>query len=436
MSLLKKIQQRSVERKFSGTHPVLRMGLDRNVIDAYFTGLVFAAVADDENIDDAERQRLEKIGLAMNISDEDVTSMMSDMQSRDSDAKIAVAEECANALKESQVVQLFICEWTQVWVSHAYKQDELEGFRVQLCEWLGAKVDRQFYDSFDAVATGLDVDEECLQRVMGKISKDDLLYLFPERVDDIERIENARKAREQAKQRALEEERLKERKRVDAEKALREVYEFLLKFADECISQYKGRLTKAIFSQIKTDFGKAKLPAFDNQALFREIGQQLVTRIEALKLPHDEHELGLRIYRRRPYERTDDFLKAIHISQQTVWLLIALSSQKVEADGLSYKTIGELQSRAKSCDCWRAHDLSWLWHMGGLSDDSCETVFCPLLGVKPVWTSLSFGITDVQREKIRAWKNSRRRYNQGQLRKYADEIGVSPYCDGDVLCSL
>lgn len=266
MSLLKKAKQRSVERKFGGTHPILRMGLDRNVIDAYFTGLVFAAVADDENIDDAERQKLEKIGLAMNVSDDDIAAMMSDMLSRDSDAKIAVAEECANALQGTPTIPMFVCEWSQVWMSHAYKQDELDDFRAQLCEWLGVDGEKEFYLAFDAISSGAAIDTAMLHRLTARISEDDLLYLCADRADEIKRILDAERVQKEQEEeerarkelaRKVEIARLKQ-VRKDFEKALDEIgeqYQERASVSYEVVWDIEPKL--AVFSKDDIDWGEA-----------------------------------------------------------------------------------------------------------------------------------------------------------------------------------
>ena len=50
MSLLKRNKNKrlAAERKFAARHAIVKMGADRNVRDAYFQGLAFAAVANDD----------------------------------------------------------------------------------------------------------------------------------------------------------------------------------------------------------------------------------------------------------------------------------------------------------------------------------------------------------------------------------------------------
>ena len=52
MSLLKrnKDKQLAEEKKLAARHAIVKMGVDRNVRDAYFQGLVFAAIANDNRI--------------------------------------------------------------------------------------------------------------------------------------------------------------------------------------------------------------------------------------------------------------------------------------------------------------------------------------------------------------------------------------------------
>ena len=54
MSLLKKMKERVAEEKLIGSHPLMKMNVERNVRDAYFQGLVFAAFADDDQVDEQE----------------------------------------------------------------------------------------------------------------------------------------------------------------------------------------------------------------------------------------------------------------------------------------------------------------------------------------------------------------------------------------------
>ncbi len=62
MSLLSKMKKKTEELRVQANHPILAMKVGRDVIDAYFEGIVFAAVADDEKIDEAERDYLSKVG--------------------------------------------------------------------------------------------------------------------------------------------------------------------------------------------------------------------------------------------------------------------------------------------------------------------------------------------------------------------------------------
>lgn len=275
MSLLKKVKQRSVERKFGGTHPILQMGLDRNVIDAYFTGLAFAAVADDENIDDAERQKLRKIGLAMNISDDDIAAMMSDMLSRDTDAKIAVAEECANALQGTPTIPMFVCEWSQVWMSHAYKQDELDDFRAQLCEWLGVDCEKEFYSAFDAISSGAAIDAAMLHRLTARISEDDLLYLCADRTDEIKRILDAERVQKEEEEKARKREEHVRKEEIARLKQVRKDFE---KALDEICKQYQERASMSLGEVLDI---KKKLAVFSKDDI--DWGEAISHRIEELR---------------------------------------------------------------------------------------------------------------------------------------------------------
>ena len=142
MSLLKrnKDKQLAAEKKLAARHAIVKMCVDRNVRDAYFQGLVFAAIANDDQIDESERTRLRELGGALDLTAEDVAEAIKCLASMDDDAKMGVIEECARQLTKVEVAECFLKEFSELWLLGGGKEDEFGDFRSQLIDWMGDEV--------------------------------------------------------------------------------------------------------------------------------------------------------------------------------------------------------------------------------------------------------------------------------------------------------
>lgn len=142
MSLLKrnKDKQLAAEKKLAARHAIVKMDVDRNVRDAYFQGLVFAAVANDDQIDESERARLQEFGEALELTAEDVAEAIQGLSGMDDDAKMGVIEECARQLTNVDVAEYFLKEFSKLWFLGGGNKDEFEEFRSQLIDWMGDDV--------------------------------------------------------------------------------------------------------------------------------------------------------------------------------------------------------------------------------------------------------------------------------------------------------
>lgn len=142
MSLLKrnKDKQLAAEKKLAARHAIVKMCVDRNVRDAYFQGLVFAAIANDDQIDESERTRLRELGGALDLTAEDVAEAIKCLASMDDDAKMGVIEECARQLTKVEVAECFLNEFSELWLLGGGKEDEFGDFKPQLIDWMGDNV--------------------------------------------------------------------------------------------------------------------------------------------------------------------------------------------------------------------------------------------------------------------------------------------------------
>ena len=153
MSLLSKMNKKTEELRVQANHPILAMKVGRDVLDAYFEGIVFAAVADDEKIDEAEHDYLSKVGSSLGIPNEEIDEKVNSFVNVDSDGKIARAVDLARVLQGSGLVAtILLCEFSLVWTSHDHDASELDGTRRQLAEWMGLEgfdYDEKFFALFD-----------------------------------------------------------------------------------------------------------------------------------------------------------------------------------------------------------------------------------------------------------------------------------------------
>ena len=149
MALLKRVNDRKIAAKQAeeARHPIVKLGADRNVREAYFGGLAFAAVANDDAIDDDERRRLVGLGSSLELPSDEVEQTLRTVASATDDEKIALIEECARQIDDAKVADLFLKEFEELWKLGGGSADEYKEFRTQLVAWMGEKVKKSLSDA-------------------------------------------------------------------------------------------------------------------------------------------------------------------------------------------------------------------------------------------------------------------------------------------------
>lgn len=142
MSLLKRDKEKRIAaaEKLAARHPVLNEGTDRNVRDAYFHGLVFAAVANDDRIDDVERKWLGEVGESLGLNTDDIADPIRLLVALIDDDKMALIEECARQLSDVRVAEHFLNQFEAVWLLGGGGDEEFAEFKKQLVTWMGDDV--------------------------------------------------------------------------------------------------------------------------------------------------------------------------------------------------------------------------------------------------------------------------------------------------------
>lgn len=190
MSLLQQIieKQRNEALRLAARHAIVKLGVDRNVRDAYFYGLIFAAIANDEKIDEQERSRLEKIGESLAFILEDIVEAIRDVLALDKNTKMKLIEECAHQLSHVEVAECFMTEFEEVWKIGGGSQDEFMSFKPELIKWMGEDV------KFAVEAKGKAVAEAEAKRLAEEVES---RRKEAEEIEHRRRVEAERKAEEE-----------------------------------------------------------------------------------------------------------------------------------------------------------------------------------------------------------------------------------------------
>ena len=244
MSLLKRKQEKdrkaaeeaarlAEEKKLQdlAVHPLVKDGCSRDVMDAYFQGLVFAAIADDDKIDENERPLLVEIGTSLGMSGEEVEGTIKGVQSLDDDGKISLVEECVAALKDNEVgVKLFFAQFIQIWTSHEHDKEELGEYLGKFAKWTGVGLDQEKRKAILAAIAGGKGLDEGLYVLAEWMGDEALKYFVVRRHGDVSAVLGRQKEIQAAKNK-------EEQKKLGTQKLI----EAIGRKAEELKHEYKDR---------------------------------------------------------------------------------------------------------------------------------------------------------------------------------------------------
>lgn len=117
---------------------LLKRGLDRNLRNAYFHGLVVAAFANDDHelVDDSERSVLQDVGSQMNMSESMVADAINRVSYLNDDAKMELIRETVGCLDRVETAEFFISEFTHIWTLGGGSEQGRVGFLSDFDKWL------------------------------------------------------------------------------------------------------------------------------------------------------------------------------------------------------------------------------------------------------------------------------------------------------------
>ena len=170
-------------------HPFIKSGCSRDVRDAYFQGLVFAAVADDDKIDKDERAMLADVGSSLGIQVEEIDEAIASVSALSDDNKLALVEECVNAIKgDENGVKLFCAQFVQVWMSHDHDEDELAEYLRQFAEWGGVDLPEATLNCLRKAIGENEETEEALYELSEWMGEESLKYFAVKRYGDVSQM--------------------------------------------------------------------------------------------------------------------------------------------------------------------------------------------------------------------------------------------------------
>ena len=200
-------------------HPVVKAGCGRDVRDAYFHGLVFAAIADDEKVDADERAILNGIAKSMGFGKDDVDEVISSITNMPSpDAKLQLIEECLCAIKDHEaIVKLFYAQFAELWMTGEYDLGELKEYAGMFKDSTGIELLPARLKDIKMVLSNSTELNSALDDLAAWMGDDELKHFALHRYGDVtSRIEQSKKAKREAaaEQRQAEEARQKEAAKV------------------------------------------------------------------------------------------------------------------------------------------------------------------------------------------------------------------------------
>ena len=330
MSLLRrnKDKQLAAEKKLAAQHEIVKMGVDRNVRDAYFHGLVFAAVANDDQIDESEQIRLRELGEALELTAEEGAEAIQSLAGMDDDAKMSVIEECARQLMNVKVAECFLKEFSELWLLGGGNKDEVTEFKSQLIDWMG----------------------------------DDVRVAEEEKIKAAERAEANRKA-EDAKLKAERERQIaKERQRANktfGDDALQVVKELSLYDKDKLSSDELERLRNYLLGE---GYGVVDFEQALNK--IKSSCVDAVPKVGRLRIERDPDGLIKKISLEYSGKLSDrlrkDKDKRLCLRKEAVWKLIGLAAVK---NGFSDRTVKFVNRLLVNSQSAYPEDLClhWFW---------------------------------------------------------------------------
>lgn len=180
MSLSDRLKKKNAEARVAGKHPLIELGADRAVRAAYFQGLTLVALVDDDEIDEKERTYLQKLGGALDLTQDEIAETISDIEDLkgNDDAQESVVGEVIDAVSDSVMRQLFLAEFTCLSTVHDHDWEKVTDLRAQFAQMMECDLESAGFKLFDEVVLGLPKTVAKIPMLEKSFSQPMLDYLF------------------------------------------------------------------------------------------------------------------------------------------------------------------------------------------------------------------------------------------------------------------
>ena len=176
MTLLDQLKRSVDEEEFAGKHPLLKIGVRRDVRDAYFEGIVLAALVDDNKIDGEERGYIKKMGVGLGLPMPEIEEVISRIES--GGGTVDLVKEIAKKLSDPKVAKLFLAEFSLIWTSHTVNLDALQEWRDVLVRMIPLELPQGWFGLLDAAISSDMPQRKKAIAQLSDFDSDTIAYLF------------------------------------------------------------------------------------------------------------------------------------------------------------------------------------------------------------------------------------------------------------------
>ena len=114
-------------------HPLVKLGLDRSARDSYFSGIAFAALADDLTVDKVELKLLSRIGKSLDIPESDCIEIIANVDAtikeavdKDGQHVFDLLDAVATGLKDDTAFKLFVAEFIKIFATKSFETEQVK----------------------------------------------------------------------------------------------------------------------------------------------------------------------------------------------------------------------------------------------------------------------------------------------------------------------
>jgi len=189
-SILSSLKRLKLDRKIAGKHPLMQMIPEMPVRISYFQGIVLAALCDDGEISQGEREHLRNLGLSLSLPEEDVEDCIDTVQKiRSPKDQIAFLSEFVESFSNKTAAMLFLCEFIMISNAPGHDRKELQPYVEAFAEELKLANAKRFFQSFCAFANAEDEERAVTAADVRKKCPEAFLPFLPYFLSELEEPE-------------------------------------------------------------------------------------------------------------------------------------------------------------------------------------------------------------------------------------------------------